>query len=64
MLTLTRSIDSPAIQIGDNIKLYVAQIRGNQVKLSFDAPQDVPIVRAELLADQEWHSKGVSSDNR
>ena len=55
MLTLTRSIDSPAIQIGDDITLYVTQIRGNQVKLSFDAPKDVPIVRTELLADQDRH---------
>jgi carbon storage regulator CsrA len=53
MLTLTRSIDSPAIQIGDDITLYVTQIRGNQVRVSLDAPADITILRGELLANQK-----------
>jgi carbon storage regulator len=47
MLTLTREIKQTII-IGDNIKLTVLGIKGNQVSIGVDAPKDVPILRAEL----------------
>jgi carbon storage regulator len=34
--------------IGDNIRLTVNGINGNQVKLGIEAPKDVPVYREEL----------------
>lgn len=53
MLTLTRSLESPTIHIGDDITLHITQVKGNQVKISFDAPADITILRGELMADQK-----------
>ena len=37
------------VVIGDNIRLTVVAVRGNQVRLGVTAPPDVPIQREELL---------------
>jgi len=47
MLTLSRK-EGETVYIGENIKVYVQEIRGAQVKLSFEAPRDVEINREEL----------------
>ena len=47
MLALTRKIGE-RIVINDNIVLTVVDIRGDSVRLSFDAPRDVKIYRGEL----------------
>jgi carbon storage regulator len=47
MLVLTRKLGEE-IKIGDNIRLIVVAIRGNQVRLGFRAPPEVPIQREEL----------------
>ena len=53
MLILTRSYEQSVI-INDNIKVTVLGIdRRGQVKLGFEAPEDVIIVREELLADDK-----------
>lgn len=44
MLVLSRSIGQQ-ISIGENIVLSVVEIRGDKVRLGFDAPAEVPIVR-------------------
>jgi carbon storage regulator CsrA len=52
MLTLTRKPDeSITIITPDNHRIYlkVSQIRGNQVKVSFDAPAYYQIYRDEVL---------------
>lgn len=38
-----------AVVIGKNITVWILAIEGDKVKLGFDAPEDVTIVRAELL---------------
>lgn len=48
MLALTRKIGE-RIVINDNIVLTVVDIRGDSVRLSFDAPRDVKIYRGELF---------------
>ena len=53
MLILTRR-PGEEIQIGDNVKLTVLGMKGNQVRLGIDAPDDVEIVRCELLKDGPW----------
>ena len=47
MLVLTRRLGE-AITIGENIKIVVVDIDGNQVKLGIDAPREVEIYREEL----------------
>jgi len=47
MLVLSRKIGEEIV-IGDNIRVTVVAIRGNQVRLGFTAPDDVTIHRSEL----------------
>jgi carbon storage regulator len=47
MLVLTRRLGE-AITIGDEIKLIVVDIDGNQVKLGIEAPRHIEIYREEL----------------
>ena len=46
MLALTRK-PGEAILIGDNVVVYVKEIKGKQVKLAIEAPRDVEIPRAK-----------------
>lgn len=48
MLTITRKTGQ-SFEIGDNITVHIGRINGNQVKVSIDAPKEVPIVRNELI---------------
>jgi carbon storage regulator len=47
MLVLSRKVDEQII-IGENVRVTVVSIRGNQVRLGFEAPPSVPIFREEL----------------
>ncbi len=47
MLVLSRKAGEQVI-IGDNICVTVVAVRGNQVRLGFDAPGEVRIAREEL----------------
>ena len=47
MLILTRKIGE-CIAIGDQIKVYVVEIRGKQVRLGIEAPSNAPIHREEI----------------
>ena len=50
MLVLSRK-PGEQIRIGNNITLTVVSIKGNQVRLGIQAPDDVRILRQELA---EW----------
>ena len=56
MLVLSRKLNEEVI-IGDNIRITVVAIRGNQVRLGFTAPPDVAIQRQEL---REENRAGVT----
>ena len=47
MLVLSRKKNETII-INDNIIVTVIEIRGDKVRLGFDAPKDVPIHRREV----------------
>jgi len=44
VLVLTRKVNE-AIEIGDNVKVVVIAIEGDQVRLGIDAPRDVAVRR-------------------
>lgn len=46
-LVLSRQEDE-YVMIGDDIKVTVVSIRGDKVRLGFDAPQELPIHRSEV----------------
>ncbi len=52
MLVLTRRRDQ-SILIGDNVRVTVVEISGNQVRLGIEAPRMVPVLRMELARHHE-----------
>jgi len=64
MLILTRRIGENII-IGDNIKVFVTGIQGNQVKLGFEAPKEISIHREEIyniIEDEKRNKKHLSEE--
>jgi len=47
MLILTRRVDE-GITIGDEIKVYVLEIKGRQVRLGIEAPPGTQVHREEI----------------
>ena len=47
MLVLSRKPGEKVV-IGKGITLTVVEVRGNKIRLGIDAPENVPIFRAEL----------------
>lgn len=47
MLILTRR-PGESVHLGDNIKLTVLSVKGKQVKIGLEVPEDVPVYREEL----------------
>jgi len=60
MLVLTRKIQQQ-IQIGDNIRITVLQVKGNSVRLGIEAPRDVRVMRCELNAEPQLEAKPVKA---
>ena len=51
MLVLTRK-QSEKIQIGNNITITVIRMKGKSVRLGIEAPNNVNVLRGELVFDQ------------
>ncbi len=50
MLVLTRKL-MEKLYIGDDVCVTIVRIEGGQVRLGIEAPREVPVVRAELVAE-------------
>lgn len=46
-LILTRKPDQ-SVEIGDNIVVTVLGVKGNQVRLHFSVPREIPVHRQEI----------------
>ena len=51
MLALSRKPGEKVV-LGNSITLTVVEVRGDRVRLAFDAPEQVRILRAELVCRQ------------
>ena len=60
MLILTRRI-SESIIIGDDVKLTVLGVKGNQVRIGIDAPKDVSVHREEIYARIQQEKNGEAA---
>ena len=47
MLILTRRVGETLI-IGDNIRVTILGVKGNQVRIGTEAPKDMPVDREEI----------------
>jgi|Deesub1362B_J571_1020462.scaffolds.fasta_scaffold02989_2 carbon storage regulator len=47
MLVLTRK-SGESLVIGDDIVITIVEIRGNQVRVGIEAPQEIPVYRKEI----------------
>ncbi len=48
MLILTRRVGE-TLMIGDDVKVTVLGVKGNQVRIGVDAPRDVTVHREEIF---------------
>lgn len=58
MLILTRRI-CQTLYIGDDVKITVLGVKGNQVRIGTDAPQDVSVHREEIFERIQKDSRQV-----
>lgn len=56
MLVLSRK-KNETIVINDDIKIVVVEIRGDRVRLAFDAPKEVPVHRLEVYNEIKRQEK-------
>jgi len=50
VLVLTREVGQ-TIVIGNNVRVTVVQVRGDQARLGIDAPREVPVHRLEVFEE-------------
>lgn len=55
MLILTRRLGD-SLLVGDNIIVTVVNVDRNQVRISVDAPEDVLVLRKELVEKVDKHA--------
>ena len=63
MLVLARK-KGESLVIGDGIEITITDVAGDKVRLGINAPQDVKIVRSEIIKTQEENKSAASSADR
>lgn len=61
MLLLTRK-KGESVMIGEDIKLTIAGVHGNQVKISIEAPREIPVHRQEIYELIQEEKRGKKTD--
>ncbi len=61
MLILTRR-SGEAVIVGDNVRIAVLDIRGNQVRLGVEAPREVTVHREEVYRRIAEEQGSVTKD--
>jgi carbon storage regulator len=59
MLILSRKVDEKVI-IGDDIKISIIEIRGDQVRIGIDAPKKIKVFRQEVYDAIKAENKAAS----
>ena len=62
MLVLTRKLGE-VIAIGDNVKIKVVDLKGNQVRIGIEAPDDMRIYREEIYVKVQRENQLASNWN-
>ncbi len=62
MLILTRKSDESII-IGNNIKIKVLKVQGNQVHIGIDAPRDLSVYREEIYEQIRKENENAVQSN-
>jgi len=63
MLVLTRR-PAESIMIGDDIEISVVSVSGDKVRLGFQAPRSVPILRKEIYLEVKRQEAATGSAAR
>jgi len=61
MLILTRRV-SETMTIGDDVKVKILGVKGNQVRLGIDAPKNVEVHREEIYQRIQQQKLGLDSE--
>ena len=61
MLILTRRIGE-TLMIGDDIKVTVLGVKGNQVRVGVSAPRDVSVHREEIYEKIQKEEQGLKKE--
>lgn len=60
MLILTRRINETLV-IGEDVFLTVLGVKGNQVRIGIEAPQDIPVHREEIFVKLKAQQEGLNA---
>ena len=63
MLVISRKV-SESIIIGDNIEIILSEISGDRAKICINAPQEIPILRKELLETRSLNQEASVSPQK
>lgn len=63
MLILTRRVGE-TLMIGDDIKVTVLGVKGNQVRIGIEAPKDVGVHRQEIYNAIQEEIKNATASNK